>query len=139
MRKMTTIAAGAALLASMAALAPPARAQAVCNNGSLTGPYAVKLDGFLGRIAVAGAGQVTTDGNGAITTGVITLSKNGFVRQALSLTGTYSVNGNCTGVMTLNVTGFQPENFQIVLSGGGTGFFGVQADFQTTITLTAKQ
>jgi hypothetical protein len=77
-------------------------AQDRCTNASLNGSYAFKVDGtnvanpYLPLGPFAAVGKNTYDGRGHMR-GVITVSSNGSIIPA-TYTGTYTVNGNCTGV-----------------------------------------
>lgn len=69
---------------------------AACTDATVTGVW-----GFQVGTAV---GQFTADGNGHITSGSDVVNSGGKV-STYTFTGTYSVATNCTGKLTLNVTG----------------------------------
>ena len=100
--KTFTIAAVTALALSVA---PTARADDKgCSVASLQGTFAYTGTGF--NVTPAGAaapfaevGTQTFDGKGATTT-TFTASANGNIFQ-ITFTGTYTVNPDCTGTMTL--------------------------------------
>ena len=94
-------------------IAPKAKAVDLgCSNSSLRGTFAYTSTGTVtSPPALAGpiaeVGTQYFDGNGG-TTGAATLSANGTVYQ-LTITGTYTVNSDCTGTFTLMVT-FPPSS-----------------------------
>lgn len=69
---------------------------ASCTNATLTGVYGYQLG--------ASVGQFTADGKGNITAGAQMASDNGTILSQ-TYTGTYSVAKNCTGNITVNITG----------------------------------
>jgi uncharacterized protein YdeI (BOF family) len=78
-----------------------------CSNATLTGTFAYTNTGFFTAAAApplqagpfAGVGVETFDGNGG-TTATTWVSINGNIFQA-TIKGTYSVNSDCTGTLTL--------------------------------------
>ena len=93
-------------------LAPKARAweDKECSNATLQGSFGYTSTGTLLDTYVpppfagpfAEVGRQTFDGKGN-TTATATLSANGNIQQ-VTIQGTYSVNSDCTGSMTLNVS-----------------------------------
>jgi hypothetical protein len=83
-----------------------------CSNATLQGGFGYTSTGnLLASIPMlpppfagpfAEAGRQTFDGKGN-TDGSATLSANGNI-QAVTITGTYTVNSDCTGTMTLKVS-----------------------------------
>jgi len=71
-------------------------ASAACSNLTVNGVWGF----FLG----AAVGQFTADGKGHITAGSATVSNSGTI-LTITYTGSYSVAKNCTGSLTLNVSG----------------------------------
>ena len=69
---------------------------ATCSN--------LTLNGVWGFFVGAAAGQFTSDGSGHITAGSATVSNGGTIVN-ITYTGTYSVATNCTGSLSLNITG----------------------------------
>jgi hypothetical protein len=73
------------------------------SNASLKGSYAFSMSGedptpsFLARV-----GSFTADGNGNITAALEDVNIGGTARQAISFTGTYSIQPNGKGTLTLN-------------------------------------
>jgi hypothetical protein len=107
-----TLAASVILFAAAFTLGIVPRAHAIdhkCSNATLQGSYGYTATGTL---LPAGApppfagpfgevGRQTFDGNGN-TSGTATLSANGNSAN-ITVTGTYTVNPDCTGSMTVNV------------------------------------
>ena len=104
-RNMFTVTLTTALAVGMA---PTARAaEKECSNATLTGTFAFTNTGFFTAAAAppaqagpaAGVGVQTFDGNGG-TTATMWVSVNGNISQ-VTIKGTYSVNPDCTGTLTL--------------------------------------
>jgi len=97
----------AAIAALAVCIAPTASAQNLgCSNASLNGTYAYTGSGtIVTPAALAGpfaeVGTQTFDGQGH-TTATATASQGGTILQ-FTITGTYTVNPNCTGTLTLQV------------------------------------
>ena len=131
--KRTTIAKtfGIAAVAALAlGIAPTARADDKgCSNASLKGTFAYTMTGVLTVPGFAGpfaeVGAQTFDGRGA-TTATATLSQNGNIRQ-VTITGTYTVNPDCTGTFTLLVSPLGVTNrVFFVIHDGGTAFQSIE-------------
>ncbi len=81
-----------------------------CSNATLQGSFGWTSTGtlldsyvpppFAGPLAEVG--RQTFDGKGH-TDAIATLSTNGNISQGVSIEGTYTVNPDCTGSMTLNI------------------------------------
>jgi hypothetical protein len=78
---------------------------AACNNATLVGVWGYQVG--------ASVGQFTADGNGNLT-GFQTASANGVILTQ-TFTGTYSVSTNCTGSITVNLTGGGSQTANFVL------------------------
>jgi hypothetical protein len=83
-----------AILVTLIAIAPASPAS--CNNASLAGVWGYEVGAAVGRFM--------SDGNGHLTAGSQTFSMNGVILTQ-TFTGTYSLATNCTGSMTINITG----------------------------------
>lgn len=107
---------------SIACAALPARAQ-TCANASFNGTYFYQLEGNVATVAgtepYVELGQLIADGNGSVS-GSSSVSIAG-VFATLSLTGSYVVQGDCTGTLTLvaNLQSTETIAFQIVNGGQG--------------------
>ena len=119
---------------------------AQCSNATLTGSYGFKQDGFdnngkrdprLGNeIPFANVGVVTFDGVGNLSVTTTFVFNGGGGQPFGPATGTYTVNSDCTGTITVPDAGV---HFNIVTVGGGAEFFGIQTDTGTTNTIDAKK
>ncbi len=76
-------------------------AAAGSNDAELTGQYAFLLQGFDATGPVAIAGSFVADGKGNLTGGIEDISRTSGVTASLAFTGTYSVNADNRGTMTL--------------------------------------
>src|SRR5215469_17391356 len=87
-------------------IAPNLQARPSCSNGSLSGSFGYTNTGTIlaGPDAgpFGGVGRQTFDGKGN-TQATATVSVNGNISHAM-IKGTYVMNANCTGSMTLLVT-----------------------------------
>ena len=123
----TTIAVSALII--LAALAgrfsaqPTVRAQTGCTVASFKGSYALAIngffydsDGFQGVYSSAGLG--VADGAGAIS-GTSTVNLDGTPTRGLQFSGTYTINNNCTGSMTLTDSQGTTTDMDIVVANGG--------------------
>ena len=92
---------GAIFLAALVALAPAAQAGS-CSLQGVAGRYGYTITGTIPTLgAVAGVGHVTLDSAGNLS-GAQTSSFNGAIVPE-TLSGTYTVNADCTGTATVNV------------------------------------
>jgi hypothetical protein len=91
------------------ALLTPAKAQVACSVATLNGGYAFTLSGFLqehagqpvgGNLAFAESGVRTFDGDGHFTDSHTSAAVAGTVFHSNN-SGTYTVDSDCTGTMTL--------------------------------------
>ena len=139
--KTFTMAAAAALAL---AISPTAKADDKgCSNATLRGTFAYTSTGFItAPPAFAGpfaeTGTQTFDGNGG-TTAAVTLSQNGNI-LAVTVTGTYKVNPDCTGTFTLQVSpiGITVHVF-FVLDDSGQEFQAIETDPGLVITRIGRR
>src|SRR5664280_1636557 len=88
-------------------------------NAALTGPYAFSFNGYNNGSPVFMAGSFIADGNGNITSGVIDInSATGGLQQQVPITGTYSIQANGLGTLTLT-TPLQSLVFAVAVSNKG--------------------
>ena len=134
----------AAVAALALGIAPAAKAaDKGCSNASLNSTFAYTSTGFIAAPPeVAGpfveAGTQTFDGKGA-TTATATLSQNGNILP-VSITGTYTVNPDCTGTFTLQVSpiGVTVHVF-FVIDNSGNEFQAIETDPGLVITHTFRR
>lgn len=74
------------------------------NDAELSGQYAFLLQGFDATGPVAIAGSFVADGKGNLTAGIEDINRVSAVTVSLVFSGTYSVNADNRGTMTLNST-----------------------------------
>ena len=149
--KRSTIAAKTFTIAAITALAlglaPTAKADDKgCSNATLRGTFAYTSTGTITSppsIAgpVAEVGTQTFDGKGN-TTATAWLAEVG----QLSITGTYTVNPDCTGTFTLQVTfppstgvGVVPVDVFFVIDNGGDEFQAIETDAGFVITRIGRR
>jgi len=95
-------------IAVFAALAAVDSASAVCSNADLVGVWGYQVG--------SSVGQLSADGNGALT-GSQTESDNGTI-VTVTYSGTYSIAKNCTGKFKLNITGGGTSTGNLVVYNG---------------------
>ncbi len=143
---ITRILTTAALTALVLGTAPVASAQLACSGATLRGTFAYTSTGFITAPAslagpVAELGTQTFDAAGN-TTATATLSQNGNITP-VSITGTYTVNADCTGTMTLQVSipGIPafPLHVSFVMDDNGKEFQGMETDAGLVVTRIARK
>jgi hypothetical protein len=115
MKRATASIALATAFATVFVLGIPPRAQAgeqkECSSASLQGSFGFTATGTLFALPApfagpfAEIGRQTFDGNGN-TSATATLSANGNIVKGVTVEGTYVVNPDCTGSMTLYILPF---------------------------------
>jgi hypothetical protein len=139
MKPSTIAKAFATTLAALAlGIAPNAKADEGCSNATLKGTFSYTSTGFItAPPALAGpfaeVGTQTFDGKGG-TTAAATLSQNGNILQ-VTITGTYTVNPDCTGTFTLQVSplGITVHVF-LAIDNSGTEFQAIETEQGIVIT-----
>jgi hypothetical protein len=100
--------------------APP---EAYCSLKTLSGSYIYSIQGYRGGKAYASSGLFSFDGAGQIAI----IYTSSIERKQLFTTGTYTVNGNCSGSMTL-AAGTTVNNFYLSPTGDSFNFVRVSQD-----------
>jgi hypothetical protein len=125
-------------------LAPAAKADDKgCTNASLRGTFIFTGTGFFtSPPALAGpfaeVGTQTFDGRGN-TTYAATLSQNGNLVK-VTATGTYTVNPDCTGTITVLVSPFAATvHVSFVIDGTGSEFQAIETDSGVVITRIGRR
>lgn len=89
----------------------------------LNGQYAFDLAGFdLAGYPMALAGSITADGQGHITAGSVDVNDFGQLNSSTAVSGTYTLDSNYRGLITLNPVGTipYPLMFNFTLKANGT-------------------
>ena len=135
---MSLLALALASPAARPSAAPAARAQEQeggllfrrspnCSIGAARGKYAYTFTGsIVGVGPTTAVGVITINGDGTLST-IDTQSINGVIQRQRALTGTYTINDNCTGTATFSsgltgdfVLADEGREIRIVLSTPGT-------------------
>lgn len=143
MKRITSIKV-AAIVFGLFALSVVPDAQAQCYDSTLKGSFALVGTGNTVTGANPGpravVGLLTADGEGDFS-GSITKSSNGTIYQNLTVTGTYTVNSDCTGSATFTDSVSETRNFDFVIvekAGGDLEVVGIQTDDGHIATFTLK-
>lgn len=108
-------------------------AKALCTTRSIEGNYAYLVSGTnVGGGPVAAVGLVIADGEGSLTAGD-TVSANGQIIRRM-ITGTYTVNDDCTGTVTFTDQFGLTTHLDFVLSQGYQELNFIQTDPGTVTT-----
>ncbi len=100
-RSLTRTLLGLTLLTVLFGFAPEAQARS-CKVSGVAGTYGYTTSGTIPTIGgVAAVGHISLDASGNLT-GAQTASSNGAIVPE-TLSGTYTVNADCTGTATVNV------------------------------------
>ncbi len=103
--------------------APTEPPSGYCSLKTLTGSYTYSIQGYRGGQAYASSGLFAFDGAGQVTI----LYTSSIERKQLVTTGTYTVDGNCSGSMTL-AAATVVNNFYLSPSGDHFNFVRVSDD-----------
>jgi hypothetical protein len=108
------------------------------NDAELSGQYAFLLQGFDASGPVAIAGSFVADGKGNLTSGIEDINRTSGVAASLAFTGTYSVNADNRGTMTLTSTqGASTFTFALGSIVTGVASLGHAIEFDATGTSAA--
>jgi len=118
---LSMLVAGTSFQSSAAPIQPPA--EAYCSLKTLKGSYIYSIQGYRGGQAYASSGLFSFDGAGQVAI----IYTSSIERTQLSTTGTYTVDGNCSGSMTL-AAATVVNNFYLSPSGDSFNFVRVSAD-----------
>ena len=118
-------------------------AQASCTDLTIKGSYAFTIHGQIltpnGPIPIDGLARTTFDGNGNLTQ-LDTVAVNGHIPLVWRpSTGTYTVNPNCTGTITLITTGQPTLHLAILVSHSGDLIHDVVVDPGFAVTADAER
>jgi len=132
MNRTTVRASTIAILALVLAVAIPAAYGQTCSTAKAAGTYGFKLAGSLlpptGPVLGAGVGRVTADARGNLAGGEARNVGGGFANETLS--GTWTVNLDCTGTAAFSVyasgTLVRQTTFSLVFVDGMHGGYAVE-------------
>ena len=129
----------AALAMSSAAKAHPNE----CSDSTIRGAYAFTIHGQIftpnGPILIDGVAKTTFDGEGNLTQ-VDAVAQNGLIGQVWRPgTGSYQVNHDCTGTMTIVNTGQPDLHLAILVSRSGEQIHTVVTDTGVAVTSDAER
>jgi hypothetical protein len=116
-----------------------AQGSANCSAAGIKGTFGFRGGGWnvsSSLIPTADAGQVKADGLGNLS-GTQHGSFGGEVYSA-SFSGTYAVNGNCTGTITYSVEGTTTHSNFVVVDGGKAAFL-IQTDAGAIVTSVTQR
>jgi hypothetical protein len=130
------------VMALAASSAVQARARE-CTDSTIRGTYAFTIHGQIltpgGPLLVDGIAKTTFDGNGELTQ-LDTVAVNGHIEGVWRpSTGTYTVNANCTGTITLITTGQPTLHLAILVSHSGDLIHDVVVDPGFAVTADAER
>ena len=118
------------VLAATCVFAAPAWAQpmfpAGCSNATFTGTYGISFNGIDQKSRLrAAVGEIRANGKGEFS-GTVTESKNGAIKSG-PISGTYAIDGNCTGSGTTSSNG-KVRHYNLVVVSRGSGLELIQTD-----------
>lgn len=115
-----------------------AQGTAICTNAGIKNTFGFRGGGFTSALApYAFNGQVKLNGLGGVT-GSESASFGGTI-DSFSLTGTYSVNSNCTGTATFNGGTGNIAHTNFVIVNGGQSAMQIQTDANTIVTIFVQK
>jgi hypothetical protein len=123
--------------ATSAALGAAQESEAECSLATLNGAFIMQAQGIAVGGSVPGpfgyASISTYDGKGN-THATYSGSWNGMIRRNQTLTGTYTVDADCTGTKTVELGGGAVSHYDMFLSPNGNMYSLVQTDAGVIVT-----
>lgn len=98
---------------------PVVHANGGTNNGTLLGAYIFSFSGFEGNNYEVAVGTINFDGNGNITGGTEKRTEQGGFEATFSLSGTYAVNSDGTGTISMKFFSGSIDTWTIAVQGSG--------------------
>jgi hypothetical protein len=116
-----------------------AQGKPTCTDAGVKGIYGFQAAGLFETIGpVAFTGQLKLDGAGNVT-GTESGSLNGTIFSNLKLTGTYTINSNCTGSAKVTPQGLSAFNLNLVIINGGRKMLAIETDANTNVSGSAQK
>ena len=116
-----------------------AQGSATCTNQGVGTNYGFQNGGpVVGFGNIGFTGRLVFDGNGGAT-GTESGSEAGAIVTGVPLSGTYSINADCTGNGTITPEGGVATNFNFVVVNGGKTLLAIETDPMTVVTGTLKR
>ena len=116
-----------------------AQGTATCTDLGVKHTYSMELTGIVPSIGqVALAGQLVLNGKGSIT-GSATLSLYGDIVNDVPVTGTYTINSNCTGTAQFTPQGQAAINLALIVVDGDKEMLAVETDSGTIVSGTLQE
>lgn len=138
MKRIICVHMATAVLIALVLLTATAHAKSSCSVATLKGNYAFTFSGFQVYLTLQpfyGEGLATFDGAGNLAAS-FSFSLNGVPALNNPYTATYSVNPDCTGV----VTGIgQGDSFAFVILDDGAEIFGTDITAPDTVNIVFKK
>jgi hypothetical protein len=138
-------------LALVATTTSTVYAQSACSNTTLNSNYAFTDSGFADSglfmrharvkgtaVPVSAVGVLSFDGAGDVSFSSLTLVVNGGISSETG-SGSYTVNSDCTGSISLTNGSIAGITFNMVIAGGGTEIFGILTSPGNTQSFDAKK
>lgn len=114
-------------------------ATVVCTDLGVKHTYSLQLTGTVTSVGqVAMGGQLVLNGTGSVT-GTATLSLNGTIQNSLPVTGTYSINSDCTGTAQITPQGQSAMNFSLLVVNTDKEIMAVETDTNTIVSGTLQE
>jgi hypothetical protein len=105
-----------------------------CTNAGVKGTFGFHAAGsFVGVGPAAFIGQFKLDGAGNVA-GNESGSVNGTILNGVPLSGTYTVNSDCTGTATVTPQGQTAVNLNLVVVGGGSKVLALETDANSIVS-----
>ena len=107
---------------------------ATCTDLGVKHSYSMQLTGTvisIGQVAIGG--ELALNGTGSIK-GTATLSLNGTIDNALPVSGTYTINSDCTGTAQITPQGMSPINLSLLVVSADKQIMAIETDNNTIVS-----
>jgi hypothetical protein len=110
----------------------PVKAQSSCSVASLSGSYTYSLNGSYfdndnNQYGYSAVGQFNANGSGTFS-GSETTDDGATIYPNDAVTGTYTVNSDCSGSATFNLAQDEPVNVNFVITNAGKNIYIIETD-----------